>query len=135
MADLSPTGVKLVSGPTGWLTAGEAITEGECLYENSADGKAWLAIATSLNAAEAIGIALAAAAADQPIQYAKPGAIVDMGAGTQGLVYFVGGTAGAISPHTDPTTPASTEYSTIATIARANNYHLVVCAKSKAAVA
>lgn len=128
MADLTITAanVKLKSGPSGVGIAGATLTAGQALYLDSADNKLKAAIATSLAAARFVGIALEGASADQPVAYAKPGAVVDLGAGTGALIYIVSGTAGGLSPHTDATTPASNEYLTVATVCMGNSLHRIV---------
>ncbi len=109
MADLSITAanVKLVSGPTERGIAGVAITAGQVLYQEDASKK--MKLSDNDNATAEVraikGVALHAAAADQPITYAKNGAIVDFGAiFTAGVEYYVSGTAGAICPRADVTT-------------------------------
>lgn len=137
MADLSITAsnVKLVSGPTGEGTSGLAFEAGTALYKDAADGKLKKATATTLAGARFVGIALNNAdAADQPVRYAEPGAVVELGTGTTGLLYVVSGTAGGLSPHTDATTPASGEYSTVACIGIGSNRVKVVAAVSDATV-
>jgi hypothetical protein len=110
MADISITGtaVKLVSGPTEQIIAGAAVAGGQIVYEEAASSKAKLSDNDSATAeVRAIkGMALHAAAADQPLKLAKNGAIVDVGAAvlTAGVDYYVSGTAGAIWPRADVTT-------------------------------
>jgi hypothetical protein len=110
MADISITGtaVKLVSGPTEQIIAGAAVAGGQIVYEEAASSKAKLSDNDSATAeVRAIkGMALHAAAADQPLKLAKNGAIVDVGAAvlTAGVDYYVSGTAGAICPRADVTT-------------------------------
>lgn len=110
MADISITGtaVKLVSGPTEQITAGAAVAGGQIVYEEAASSKAKLSDNDSATAeVRAIkGMALHAAATDQPLKIAKNGAIVDVGAAvlTAGVDYYVSGTAGAICPRADVTT-------------------------------
>ena len=106
MADLTITAaqVNLVSGETGVLTAGEAVSAGEVLYKKAADGKAWLAISSASASAAAIGIALCDAAAEQQVVHAKAGAIVDLGAAAAaaaGEGYAVSDTAGGLQLDAD----------------------------------
>ena len=105
MADLSITAAQVlrVSGGVSVIQAGEAITAGQVLYRK-ADSKAWKAISSSAAAAEAIGIALCDAAADQQVAYAPTGAVVNLGAGAapgKGEVYSVSDTAGGLQPDAD----------------------------------
>jgi len=109
MADISVTAanVKLVSGPTEQAIAGATITAGQVLYKEAATKK--MKLSDNDNATAEIrgiaGIALHAALADQPIVFAKPGAVVDFGAVfTAGVEYYVSGTAGGICPRADVTT-------------------------------
>lgn len=109
MTDISITAsnVKLISGPTARGTAGATITAGQVLYEEDATGK--MKLSDNDNATAEIraiaGMALHAALADQPVTYAKNGAVVDLGAVlTAGVEYYVSGTAGGICPRADVTT-------------------------------
>jgi hypothetical protein len=109
MAALSITATQVlpVSGPQEHGIAGEAVTQGQAVYFAST-GK-WLKAqadgTTDEAGANGYGIALSAAGADmQPLAVAKPGAIVTLGAGAApaaGVVYFIGGTAGALNPAAD----------------------------------
>lgn len=110
MAALSITAaqVLLASGPSEAGIAGEAITQGQAVYLDASSGK-WKKAQCDGTAAEAgqdgYGIALNAAGADgQPVQVARPNAVVTLGAGAApaaGTVYFVGATAGALNPAAD----------------------------------
>lgn len=109
MADLSITAanVKLVSGPTERLKAGASLTAAQVVYKEAASGSAKLADNDSATAeVRAIrGITLHASLADQPIEIAKGGAIIDLGAIlTAGVDYYLSGTAGGICPRADVTT-------------------------------
>lgn len=109
MADLSVTAanVKLVSGSTERALAGAAITAGQVLYKEAATKKMKLSDNDSATAEVRGlgGVALHAASVDQPIVFAKNGAIVDFGAVlTAGVEYYVSGTPGGICPRTDVTT-------------------------------
>ncbi|MGE0214003.1 MAG: hypothetical protein AB7S41_20120 [Parvibaculaceae bacterium] len=109
MADISITAanVKLVSGPSEQLKAGAAVTAGQIAYRDSATKTAKLADNDSATAEvrAVFGMALHAAAVDQPIALAKSGAVVDLGAVlTAGVDYYLSGTAGAICPRADVTT-------------------------------
>jgi len=126
MADLSVASVKLRSGEPGAGTAGVTITAGQGLYLDSADNRLKLAAAADVAKARCVGIALNGATADQPVNYAGPGSIVDLGGGTAGLIYIVSGTAGGLSPHSDATTPSSGENLTVVTVCKGSNLHRVV---------
>lgn len=109
MADISITAanVKLVSGPTEKLTAGATLTAGQIVYREASTRKAKLSDNDSgTTEVRAIrGVALNGAAADQPVELAKDGAVIDVGAVlTAGVDYYVSGTPGAICPRADVTT-------------------------------
>lgn len=106
MANLSVTAaqVKIISGATAVLTAGEAITAGQPLYRKDADGYAWKAVSTTAAEAATIGIALCDCAAGQQVVYAIDEAVVELGAAaapTAGMAYAVSDTAGLIQPEGD----------------------------------
>lgn len=106
MADLIITSgsVKKVAGST--VTdegiAGVSVTAGQALYKSLTNaGK--LALADADTEAESIfeGIALHAAGADQPVEYAV-GGLIDIGATVAvGQFYVVSVTAGGIAPYGD----------------------------------
>lgn len=110
MADISITGtaVTLVSGPTEEITAGASVAGGQIVYREASTSKAKQSDNDSATAeVRAIrGMALHAAAANQPAKIAKNGAVVDVGAAvlTAGVDYYVSGTPGAICPRADVTT-------------------------------
>jgi hypothetical protein len=109
MADISITGtaVKLVGGPTEDIIAGAAVAGGQLVYKEAATNKAKLSDNDSATAeVRAIrGMALHAAAADQPVRIAKNTAVVDVGAAvlTAGVDYYLSGTAGGLCPVADVT--------------------------------
>lgn len=108
MADLTITAanVVLVSGPKTTGTAGESLTAGQSVYLKSSDSKIYKAD-NNVTSAEAscVGIALHAAAANQPITYAIDTAVVNMGATlTVGETYIVSSTAGGVAPVADVST-------------------------------
>ena len=110
---ITPTSVLRVSGPEGNGVAGEAITQGDVIYEDSSDSnKIKLTDADASEAtANAKGIALNAAGTGQPITYAKDGAEVNVGGTVAvGTPYVVSGNAGKIAPASDL---ASSDYTTI----------------------
>jgi hypothetical protein len=109
MADISITGtaVTLVGGPTEDIDAGASVAGGQIVYREASSGDAKLSDNDSATAeVRAIrGMALHAAAANQPLKIAKNGARVNVGAVlTAGIDYYVSGTAGAICPRADVTT-------------------------------
>ncbi len=113
MADLSVTVADVKPGAgasTKSGIAGTTITAGQALYKDPVTGK--LLLAKALGAAveaQVVGVSRHAALADQPIDYQDDGDIEGMGT-TEGLVYILSTVAGGISPHTDVSTPASTEF-------------------------
>lgn len=114
MADLSLTALTPTAATNVFSgIAGETITEGEAVYLDANDGRLYLAIATGKASSKVVGLALNDASVGGPISYGT-GIIDDGGAGlTEGLLYVLSGaTAGDLSPHTDATTPASSEFST-----------------------
>lgn len=114
---LTASAVLLVAGPHADGIAGEALTAGQAVYQKASDGK-WCKAQCDGTAEEAgslrgCGLALNTAdATGAPVRVALPGATVKLGAGTAGIVYMVGGAAGALVPEGDL---ASTNKATIAT--------------------
>lgn len=106
MANLSVTAgsVLFTSGSTAQGIAGAAITAGQPLYIDTANGsvlKLAGAASTALIATVA-GISLHAAGIGQPIIYALTGSLINIGATTaKGMHYFASDTAGAIAPLAD----------------------------------
>lgn len=84
------------------LVAGETITAGMPVYLKTSDGKLWKSLAVGTPAvAAAVGIAMHAALANQPLVYAKGGTI-NIGATTaKTTTYFVGAAAGEVVPQAD----------------------------------
>lgn len=108
MAATDITLASTLKAPTGYapeiLPSGEAITAGMAVYrKTSTDNKLYKAIATSQEAANAIGIALASApGADQPIPLFKSGELSNLSSLVQGEAYFVSDTtAGALMKGSD----------------------------------
>jgi hypothetical protein len=105
MADLTITAANVVAGAgatrnTG--TAGETITAGQVVYLKAADAKLWLAQADGTAAeAEAVGIALHGALANQPLNYLASGALTIGATTAVGAVYVVSATAGGVAPYAD----------------------------------
>lgn len=121
MADLSLTPGSVVSADgSAYLqtfTAGAAITAGQLVYVDAADGTVKLAYATSTAAIAAIkGIAVDDAASGQPCIVKNAGDI-DLGVTlTVGVIYILSANAGAIAPSTDL---ASSSYLSILGVATA----------------
>jgi len=119
MADLSVTVAEVQKPTVGTVdvaTAGATITAGQPIYLDANDSnKAKPAAATSIALANVKGIALHAALSGQPVEYQKDGTFTvgATAAPAVGTIYVLSGSAGGISPHTDATTPASSEYTTI----------------------
>ena len=93
---LTPADVRWISGGYGNGIAGEALTQGQPIYLSSSkfyrcdanDG-----VAKSV----CVGIVLTPAGTDEDFIYAKPGAVVDVGATlTVGTAYYVSATVGSI---------------------------------------
>lgn len=116
MADISVTAGSVQPAENAvirFYTAGTTITAGQCVYVDAVTGKVLLAQADGTQAeARAIGLAVAGGGDTQKIGVQVAGDITIGGTCASGLVYFVSGTAGGLSPHTDTTTPASSEWST-----------------------
>ena len=103
MADLTITAanVAVTSGETETGTAGAAITAGQVVFKN-ASGNFALADADDTSLDEVYGIALNGAASGQPLEVAKSGCSITIGATlTAGLAYYLSATAGGIAPYAD----------------------------------
>lgn len=104
MADLTITAADVVntSGAIQSGTAGETITAGMAVYVKAADSRLWKAQCDGTAAeATAVGIALHAALAGQPLAYAGNGSVIDIGATTSKTIYVVSATAGGVAPVAD----------------------------------
>lgn len=119
MADLVITPANVIKGSvtaypnlTATGIAGETITAGQAVYINASDSnKIYKADANaSSSSAAAVGIALHAALAGQPVQYMTSGALTFGAILTVGQYYVVSATAGGIAPTADL---ASGWYSTL----------------------
>jgi hypothetical protein len=106
MADLSITAANVVAGAgstkvTG--TAGATVTAGQLVYFDSADSKYKLADTDSATAAarSPAGIALHAAANNQPLTVLTAGPITIGATVAVGDVYYASGTAGGLAPFAD----------------------------------
>lgn len=120
MTDISvtPTAVKPANARTRIEegVAGSSITAGQAIYADPADSyKLKPAVATNQTQAKnVVGIALNAAAVDQPLDYVVQGDVTFNSALTAGTVYVLGGNAGGIAPSADL---AGARYGTILGIA------------------
>lgn len=104
MADITVTAANVAysSGPTSDGTAGETITAGECVYLKSSDSRYWKSQSDGTAAeAAAVGIALHASLAGQPLKIAATGSTINIGGTTAVKTYFVGAAAGGIAPEAD----------------------------------
>lgn len=111
MATITITASSVVptsSTTTNTGTAGEAITAGLFIYKKS-DGLWYKADATTAekagnSSAANLRMALADAAANQPIVFAEPGSLVTVGSVlTKGIWYVLSATAGKVANHGDLT--------------------------------
>lgn len=106
MADLSITAANVLAGAgakTELGTAGEAITQGQQVYQASDTGK-WMkadADSATAEARTARGTALCAASASQPIVVQKSGDITIGATLTANTAYYLSSTAGGICPLAD----------------------------------
>lgn len=119
MTDLVITAASVVSGSGARqanVTAGAAVTAGQVVYEDTATDTHKLADNNSATAAarSPSGIALHAAAANQPLTIHKSGPITIGATLTPGVVYYLSDTPGGICPVADL---GSGEYPTIIGIA------------------
>lgn len=105
MADLTITAANVVlsSGSSSSALAGETITAGQAVYQNSATLAVWKAQCDGTAAeATAVGVALNGGGAGQPIAYALPGSTINIGATTvKTSTYHLSATAGGVCPEAD----------------------------------
>lgn len=105
--------------------AGASIAQGNYLYLDASDGKLKLADATSAAKAAVVGMAITAAAANQPVRYITGGDVTVDGL-TVGQVYVLSATAGKMCLKTDL---VSTNFVTILGGGKtATNFRLAVTA-------
>lgn len=103
MTDLSITAGNVVVGSTATIArgvAGASITAGQAVYLDPTTGKYNLADTDSATAAvrQAIGVALHAAAANQPLSVCTDGPVTIGATLVAGEVYYLSGTPGGICP-------------------------------------
>lgn len=106
MSDLTITAASVLPGSNASIehgTAGATITQGQAVYKEAATKTYKLADSDSATAAahDAVGIALNAASAGQPLAVQKGGQITIGATLTPGATYFVSNTAGGICPDAD----------------------------------
>src|SRR2546421_6455456 len=98
--------------------AGAAITAGQPLYKDATDSNYLKpAQATTLAAANAVGVALHGASRGQPIRFATGGDLTYNAVLALGTVYVVSANAGGVAPSADLDTSTGTNYGTILGIA------------------
>lgn len=105
MADITITAANVLrtSADTTTGIAGETITAGQAVYLKSSDTRYWKAQCDGTAAeAAAVGIALHAALAGQPLTIAT-GGTMNIGATTAKVFYYLSATAGGIAPIADLT--------------------------------
>jgi hypothetical protein len=81
--------------------AGEALSRGELVYEKASDKKLYKADASALATADAVGVAMDYADADDPISYHRRGKYAAGATVAVGTIYVVSATAGGIAPEAD----------------------------------
>lgn len=124
MAELTITAAQVLSGADADYfqgIAGQAITAGQSVYLDTLTNRVRLADANgSQDSAEAIGIALNEAAAEQPVRVQTNGTLTLGAAAAPGVsnVYIVGGTPGGIAPSADK---VAGWYATILGVGAPNN--------------
>lgn len=106
MADLTITAANVVKGQNASIdrtrNAGEALTAGQAVYIKSSDDKYWKAQADgTAEEATVAGVALHAAAANQPIAVQTGGEITIGATVVVGTIYVVSAAAGGIAPWAD----------------------------------
>ena len=108
-ADLSVTAASVAPSAdavTKAGTAGEALTAGQAVYRKSSDGKWYKADCNSATAEVRVasGIVLTGSAAGQPVVVQTDGSLTIGATVSNGVVYYLSGTAGGIRPVADNTT-------------------------------
>jgi hypothetical protein len=103
MSDISVTAASVVANEGATRaegTAGGTITAGQPIYKDASDGYKLKAADTNASSASAaaVGIALHAALAGQPIEYITAGVLTLNAVLTVGETYIVSATAGGIAP-------------------------------------
>jgi hypothetical protein len=107
MVDLVITANNVLAGSNAQVdrsgVAGELIVAGKAVYKSSNTGKWMIADSNSVTveARQALGVALNGAALDQPVAVQKGGDITMGAALTPGSAYYLSDTAGGICPVAD----------------------------------
>lgn len=106
MADLTITAASVLQGSGAIIEdqiAGAAITAGQLLYKDSADGKVKLADANSgvAEARSIYGVAVNNAAANQPVAVQRKGKVAIGATVAVGTIYVLSATAGGVAPSAD----------------------------------
>lgn len=107
MADISITPGSVVKGTGAVINrervAGESITAGQAVYRKASDDKWWRADSDTGSSAEAdaLGVALHAASANQPLAVQTGGQITIGATIAAGVFYYVSNNAGGIAPVAD----------------------------------
>lgn len=106
MADLSITAANVLAGSGATTengTAGAAVTAGQVIYKDATTGKFLLADNNSVTAGarSPYGIALHAAAANQPLAIIRKGPVTIGATLTAGTAYYLSDTPGGICPVAD----------------------------------
>ncbi len=106
MADLVITATSVVPAASAKLetgVAGEAITAGQMVYKAAASGKFFKADCDSATAEvrSPVGLAVNGGAANQPLTIVKKGQVTLGAVLTEGVGYYLSGTAGGICPVAD----------------------------------
>lgn len=106
MADISITATSVVPGTGAQINkervAGETITAGMPVYRKASDDRWWKSQTDGTSAeADALGIALHAASAGQPLAVQTGGQITIGATIAAGVFYYVSNTAGGICPVAD----------------------------------
>lgn len=107
MTDLVVTAANVLKGSDAMIehgTAGAAVTAGQPVYLDDTTGKYLLSDNNASGKKTVRGIALHAAAANQPLAIQRKGEITLGAALTAGSAYYLSGTAGGIMPEADLTT-------------------------------
>lgn len=99
---VTATSVVHVSGSVRQVTIGETVLAGQAVYLKSSDQRVWLAQSDGTAAeAAAIGIMETGGAAGQPGLMAESGAVINIGATTAKIHYWLHTTAGGVGLQAD----------------------------------
>jgi len=128
MSDLSITTSSVIADPAasidyGFMAPGVSVTAGMTVYKDVANNVILPASNTSAVESEVVGIALHAAAGNQPIAYITAGDLTMTTTPALGVasVYVLGNGTGTISPTLDLDNSTGTRYGTVVGIGVATN--------------